>query len=49
MRAILVAVAVTLPGVLAAAEPVAWRVVNVYDGDTLTALDPANDSVATCP
>lgn len=42
MRAILVVVAMTLPGVLAAAEPVAWRVVNVHDGDTLTALDPAN-------
>jgi len=34
MRAILVAVAVTLHGVLAAAQPVAWRVVNVHKEST---------------
>ena len=27
---------------LVAAEPVAWRVVSVHDGDTLTALDASN-------
>lgn len=44
MRAILVAVAVavTLPSVLTAAEPVAWRVVNVHDGDTFMILDAVN-------
>lgn len=29
-------------GDLAAAEPAAWRVVSVHNGDTLTALDAAN-------
>jgi hypothetical protein len=29
--------AIALPALLAAFEPVAWRVVSVYDGDTLTA------------
>lgn len=42
MSAILVAFAVTLPSVLTAAEPAAWRIVNGHDGDTLTAIDPAN-------
>lgn len=34
--------AITLPAVLTAADPVAWRVVSVHDGETLPALDPAN-------
>lgn len=49
MRAILVAI--TLPSVLAAAEPVAWRIVDVHDGDTFTALDAANiepEDLASC-
>ena len=35
-------VALALPGLLLAAEPVAWRVVSVHDGDTVTALDAGN-------
>ena len=35
-------IAIALPAVLTAAEPAAWRVVSVHDGDTLTALDAAN-------
>jgi micrococcal nuclease len=42
MRPLLPLIAFALPAVLAAAEPAAWRVVSVHDGDTLTALDAGN-------
>ena len=35
-------IAIALPAVVPAAEPAAWHVVSVHDGDTLTALDAAN-------
>jgi endonuclease YncB( thermonuclease family) len=35
-------VAVILAAAVQAAEPVAWRIVSVHDGDTVTAIDPAN-------
>jgi len=41
--------AIALSAVPAAAEPVAWRVVTVHDGDTLTALDAANVRPGTLP
>jgi endonuclease YncB( thermonuclease family) len=37
-----VAVAILWAGAAAAAEPAQWRVVNVHDGDTITALDEGN-------
>ena len=49
LRLLVIAIAIALPAVLAAAEPAAWRVVSVHDGDTLTALDAAKDIATTCP
>lgn len=38
----LITVVVVLAGQVLAGDPVVWRVVNVHDGDTLTALDDTN-------
>jgi len=38
----LITVVVALAGQVLAGDPVVWRVVNVHDGDTLTALDDTN-------
>lgn len=42
MRGSTLVVIVGLFGSVAAAHPVTWHVVNVHDGDTITALDQAN-------
>lgn len=42
MRGAIAYIAAGLFAATAAAEPVAWRVVNVHDGDTVTALDEEN-------
>ena len=34
----LIFVAIAIPGVLLAADPIAWRVVKVHDGDTVHCL-----------
>ena len=37
-----ITIVVAIAGQALAADPVVWRVVNVHDGDTLTALDDTN-------
>jgi endonuclease YncB( thermonuclease family) len=37
-----IAIVVAIAGQVLAGDPVMWRVVNVHDGDTLTALDDTN-------